>query len=178
MKQAQAKLRKLPTKAEALDQARAQIWGKKVSPKPTPVRDEDSPRPRDRDRWITLPKHLAAYAGELGVISQGHIWTHRVNRRAGWVDANGVKHYPDRGVYLGPVDALNPNYQRENKGPGQLHAKGAKTPQFVLGSEASSSNDHLSNNGRVLSPSGGRPRRMGMMTESRSWLMRAWGARR
>jgi hypothetical protein len=81
MVQASPKPRKRVTKAEALKQARAQIWAKKVLPKPRPARDEDSPRPRDRDRWFILPKHLAAYAGELGVISQGHIWTYRVDRQ-------------------------------------------------------------------------------------------------
>jgi hypothetical protein len=164
------------TLGAALEQARAQIRGEKVAPKQSA--DEHGAESRDRERWITLPKHLSMYVGEEGVISQGYVWTHRVDRKAARTDASGVKRTPVRLVNLGPVDAPGPNYQRENKGPGQLHAKGAKTPQFVLGSEASSSNDHLSNNGRVLSPSGGRPRRMGMMTESRSWLMRAWGARR
>ena len=157
MVNAATKTRKRLTQAEALDQARARIQAEKVSPKPKRVADEDSLGPRDREQWITLPKHLSMYVGEQGVISQGYVWTHRVDRRAGWTDADGVKHYPYRGVYLCPVDALDPNYQCENKGPGQRTAKGDKTPSSVLDSEASSSDGHLLETEGVLSPLGGRP---------------------
>jgi hypothetical protein len=139
------------TQAEALEQVRAQIRVEKVSPKPRWVRERsdgpdgpghsthDGSGQRDREQWITLPKHLSMYVGEQGVISQGYVWTHRVDRRAARTDANGVKRTPVRLVNLGPVDARNPNYQRENNGPGQQTVKGAKTPGFVLDSKASRS---------------------------------------
>src|SRR5919106_5758329 len=136
-----AKARKRLTQAEALEQARAQMRAERVSPKPkraTPrdgvrVTDEDISGPRDRERWITLPKHLSIYVGEQAVISQGYVWTHRVDRRAARTDDNGVKRTPVRLVNLGPVDALNPSYQRENDGPGQSLNKGCKNTDFVLG---------------------------------------------
>ena len=149
---AATKTRKRLTQCEALRRAREKIQLERVSPKPKRVTDDDSSGPRDRDRWVILPGHLASYAGELGVISQGHIWTYRVDRRAGWVDANGIKHYPDKGVYLGPVDALDPNYKRENNGPGQRSAEGDKTPGFVLGSEASGSRPPVRNRGGFVTP--------------------------
>jgi hypothetical protein len=77
------------------------------------------------------------------------------------VDDNGVKHTPVTAVYLGPVDALDPNCKPESKGPGQRPAEGDKTPGFVLGSEASGSSDHLLVNEEVLSPLGGRPKKNG-----------------
>jgi hypothetical protein len=150
------------TQTEALQQARAEIQAEQVSPKPKRVADDDGSEPRDRERWRPLPKHLAAYAGEQAIISQGHVWTHRVDRRAGWTDSDGVKHYPCRGVYLGPVDALDPNYQHaENKGPGKRAAEGDKTPSFVLGSKASSSDTCRLEADGVLAPLGGRPRKDG-----------------
>src|SRR5919106_683115 len=99
MVQASPKLRKRLTQAEALEQARARILAEESSPKPKPATDEDSSGPRDRERWITLPKHLALYPKEQAVISQGHIMTHRADRRSAWVDDKGVKHTPVRGVY-------------------------------------------------------------------------------
>jgi hypothetical protein len=159
MVRASPKLRKRLTQTEALEQAREQIRAEKVSRKPQPATNKESSGPRHRDQWISLPQHLAAYPNEQAVISQGHIWTHRVDRRAGWIDENGTKHYPFKSVYLGPADALNPNYQRENKGPGQQTVKGDKTTSFVLSSTASGSSDHLLKNVGVLSPAGGRPKK-------------------
>jgi hypothetical protein len=155
------KTRKRLTRAESLAQARAQLQAEKVSPKPKRVEDEDSPGPRDREQWLVLPRHLARYVGEQAVVSQGYIWTHRVDRRSARTDANRVKHSPVRAVCLGPVDALNPNYQRENNGSGQQTTKGAKTPSSVLGSKASRSDDHLLETEGVLSPAGGRPKKNG-----------------
>jgi hypothetical protein len=109
---AAAKTRKRPTQAEALEQARAQIQAEKVSPKTKRATDEVSSSPRDREQWITLPKHLAIYVGEQAVVSQGHIWTHRIDRREAWTDDKGVKHTPVKAVYLGPVEALDPNYTK------------------------------------------------------------------
>jgi hypothetical protein len=171
------KPRKRLSKAEALEQVRAQIWANKVSPKPKRATDEESSRPRDRDRWVTLPKHLAAYAGELGVISQGHIWTHRIDRRAARTDANGTRRTPVRLVNLGPVDALDPNYQHENNWPGQRTVKGAKTPRFVLGSKASRSDDHLLEHDGVLAPPGGRPRKDGQDDLIAQWANEGLGCK-
>ena len=173
-----AKPRKRLTRGEALEQARAQIQAEKVFPKPKQIADEERPGPRDREQWMTLQKHLAGYVGEQAVVSQGYIWTHRVDRRGAWTDDNGVKHSPVRAVCLGPAEALDPNYkpgQRpdgigtlagmgrsiQKKGPGQRTAEGDKTPGFVLGSEARGSSDHLSENKGVLAPPGGRPRKDG-----------------
>jgi hypothetical protein len=64
-------------------------------------------------------------------------------------------------VYLGAIDALDPNGKRENNGPGQQAAKGAKTSDFVLDSKASRSDDHLLETEGVLAPPGGRPRKDG-----------------
>jgi hypothetical protein len=80
------------------------------------------------------------------------VWTHRVDRRAARTHDNGVKRTPVRLVNLGPVDALDPHYKHEKKGPGQQTAKGAKTPGFVLRSAVSGSSDHLLENEGVLSP--------------------------
>ena len=52
----------------------------------THSREKKPAFPRDRERWLTLPNHLAYYAGEQGVISQGAIWTHRINWGASWID--------------------------------------------------------------------------------------------
>jgi hypothetical protein len=112
---------------------------------------------------MTLPKHLSMYVGEQGVISQGYVWTHRVDRRAARTDTSGVKRTPVRLVNLGPVDALNPSYQRENNRPGQQAAKGAKTPDFVLDSKASRSDDHLLETEGLWHPLEVGPERMGMM---------------
>jgi hypothetical protein len=158
---APVKSRKRLTQAEALEQARAQIWAEQVTPKTKRVTDHDSSGPKDREQWIVLPKHLALYVGEQVVISQGHIWTHRIDRRSARVGSDGVKHTPVRLVCLGPVDALDPNYKRENIGPGQRTAKGDKTPDFVLGSDAGCTDSHLSGNKGVLSPLGGRPKKNG-----------------
>ena len=98
--------------------------------------DEDGLVSRDRERWISLPKHLAAYIGEQAVISQGWLWTHRIDRHSATTDSQGTTHIPARLVYLGPVDALDPNYKPENKGLGQSTIEGDKTLDFVLGSEA------------------------------------------
>jgi hypothetical protein len=143
---APTKTRRL-TQAEALDQVRAQILAEQVSPKPKRARDADSSGPRDRDRWITLPKHLAIYPKEQAIISQGHLWSHRIDRRAAWVDNRGAKHTPVRLVYLGPVDSLNSNYMPENKRPGQQTVEGDKTHDFVLGSDASCTNSRLTEKG-------------------------------
>jgi hypothetical protein len=163
------KPRKRLTQAEALEQARARLQEEESSPKPRRARAEDNTGPRDRERWITLPKHLAMYPGEIGVIDQGWIWSHRIDRRAARTDANGVKHTPVRVVCLGPVDALNPNFKHENKRPGQRNAKGVKTSQFVLGSDATCTDDRLSSGKGFLAPPfnsdqgrfGGRPKKDG-----------------
>jgi hypothetical protein len=155
------KPRKRLTQAEALEQARARLQEEESSPKPRRAKGEDNSGPRDRERWITLPKHLSMYTGEKGVIDQGHIWTHRIDRRAARTDANGARRTPVRLVNLGPVEALDPHYNRENKGPGQQTTKGAKTPDFVLDSKASRSEDHLLETEVVLAPPGGRPRKDG-----------------
>ena len=149
------------TKAVALEQARAQIRAEQVHPKERRTSGEDGSNTRDRERWITLPKHLAMYAGEQAVISSGWIWTHRIDRLHSWTDPQGNKHAPVRLVCLGPADALDPNYKPENKGLSQPTAEGDKTPDFVLGSDASCSSEHLLENEGVLSPPGGRPKKNG-----------------
>jgi hypothetical protein len=161
MVQAPPKPRKRLTQAEALEQARAQIKEDQARPKPKRVADEDSSGQRDRERWITLPKHLAQYLGEQAVISSGWIWTHRIDRHSARVDSDGVKLIPVHPVCLGPVDALDPNYKPENLGLGQPTIEGDKTPDFMLGSDASCSSEHLSGNEGVLSPLGGRPKKNG-----------------
>ena len=127
------------TQAEALEQARAQIKETEARPRPKRVAGEDSSGQRDRERWITLPTHLAVYGGEQAVISSGWLWTHRLNRLHSWTDSQGNKHTPVYLVCLGPVDALDPNYKAGNKGLGQSTIEGDKTPDFVLGSDASCS---------------------------------------
>jgi hypothetical protein len=166
--------KRLPSRSEALARARAQIRAERVSPKPkrgTKERSdglggsghstEDNSGPRDRERWITLPKHLSMYTGEQGVIDQGFVWVHRVDRRAARTGRDGVKRTPVRLINLGRVGVLDPNYQRENNGPGGPTAKGDKTSEFVLGSATSGSSDRLLKKEGVLSPLGGRPKKNG-----------------
>jgi hypothetical protein len=153
--------RKRLTQSEALEQARAQIKEAEARPKPKRAANDDSSETRDRERWVVLPKHLAAYMGEQAVVSQGWLWTHRLNRHSATTDSRGTKHIPVELVCLGPVAALDPNYKPENKGPGQSTVEGDKTPDSVLDSDASCSIEHLSENGRVLSPLGGRPKKNG-----------------
>jgi hypothetical protein len=100
MVQSPRKPRKRLTQAEALEQARRQIKEAEARPKPKRVADEDSSGQRDRERWVTLPKHLAAYIGEEAVISQGWLWTHRIDRLHATTDAQGTKHIPVRLVCL------------------------------------------------------------------------------
>ncbi|HZA23530.1 MAG TPA: hypothetical protein VFA32_13180 [Dehalococcoidia bacterium] len=175
MVSAPAKARKRLTQAEALEQARERIRAEKEAPKQST--DKDGSGSGGRERWLLLPKHLSMYAGEQGVVDQGRIWSHRADRRAARTDANGVKHTPVRLINLGPVDALDPNYKRENNGPGQPTAKGAKTPSFVLGSKASGSSDHLLETEGVLSPPGGRPRKDGQDDLIAQWAGEGLGAK-
>lgn len=77
------------------------------------------------------------------------------------MDAHGVKHTPVKLINLGPVDSLDPNYQRENNASGQHAGKGAKTSGFVLDSNASRSDDHLLECDGGLASPGGRPRKDG-----------------
>jgi hypothetical protein len=149
------------TQAQALQQVREQIKEAESQPKSKRIDSQDSTETRDRERWITLPKHLAQYVGEQAVISSGWIWTHRLDRLHSWTDSQGNKHTPVRLVCLVPADALDPNYKPEKKGLSQPTAEGDKTPDFVLGSDASCSSEHLSENEGVLSPSGGRPKKNG-----------------
>jgi hypothetical protein len=149
------------TQAQALQQVREQIKEAEARPKPKRVADEDSTETRDRDRWVVLPKHLSQYVGEQAVISQGVLWTHRIDRHSATTDSQGTKHIPVQLVCLGPTDALDPNYKPENKGLGQQSVEGDKTPGFMLGSDATCTNSHLSENERVLSPLGGRPKKNG-----------------
>jgi hypothetical protein len=93
------------------------------------------------------------------------------------MDDTGVKHYPVKGVYLGPVDALDPNYKRENNGPRHPTAKGAKTPRFVLDSKASSSDGHRLEHDEVLAPLGGRPRKEGYDDLIAQWAGEGLGCR-
>jgi hypothetical protein len=147
------------TQAQALQQVREQIKEAESRPKSKRIDSQDSTETRDRERWITLPKHLAQYVGEQAVISSGWIWTHRLDRLHSWTDSQGNKHTPVRLVCLVPADALDPNYKPGNKGLSQPTAEGDKTPDFVLGSDASCSSEHLSGNEEVLSPLGGRPKK-------------------
>ena len=148
------------SKAEALEQARLQLREQQARPKdPRAAGGNQSGPARDRDRWIPLPKHLACYAEEQAVISHGSIWNHRIDPYSATVDADGVRHTPVSLVSIGPLAALDPNYQRENPAPGQPDSEGDKTPGFVLGAGASRSIDHSSETGRVLSPLGGRPKK-------------------
>jgi len=153
--------RKRLSKSEALEQARSLLKEDHDIRRPKNVTTEDRAIPRDRDRPIELPSHLAVHPGEHGIISSGFIWTHRADWQASIIDAVGTKRTPIRPVCLGPVAALNPDFKSENPGPGQAEAEGDKTPGFVLGSGASRSIDHLSENERVLSPQGGRPKKTG-----------------
>ena len=114
------------TKAVALEQARAQIRAEQVHPKERRTSGEDGSNTRDRERWITLPKHLAMYAGEQAVISSGWIWTHRIDRHSARVDSDGVKLIPVHPVCLGPVDALDPNYKPKIRGWVNRLLKGTK----------------------------------------------------
>jgi hypothetical protein len=139
MVQAPPKPRKRLTQAEALEQARRQMKEAEARPKPKRAANDDSVETRDRERWVVLPKHLAAYVGEQAVISSGWIWTHRLDRLHSWTDSQGNKHTPVRLVCLGPADALDPNYKPEKKELSQPTAEGDKTPDFVLGSDASCS---------------------------------------
>jgi len=161
MVQAPPKPRKWLTQAEALEQVRAQIRAEQFHPKERRTSGEDAPDTRDRERWIALPKHLAQYVGEQAVIRSGWIWTHRIDRIHSWTDSQGNKHIPVRLVCLGPVAALDPHYKPENKALGQSTVEGDKIPNFVLGSKARCSSDHLSENEGVLSPLGGRPKKNG-----------------
>jgi hypothetical protein len=128
------------TQAEALERVRKQMKEAEARPKPKRVADEDSSGPRDRDRWVSLPKHLAQYVGEQAVVSQGWLWTHRIDRHSARVDSDEVKRTPVHPVCLGPVDALDPNYKPKNKGLGQSTVEGDKTPDLVLGLEATCTN--------------------------------------
>ncbi len=143
----QAKPRKL-TRAEALEQARAQIKEDQARPtKSERAANDDSSEARDRDRHISLPKHLAQFAGEAGVVSQGWVWTHRLDRHSATTDSQGTKHIPVKLVCLGPVAALEPNYQPEKPGLGKQTAEGNKSGDFVLNSNASRPSDHLESEG-------------------------------
>jgi hypothetical protein len=161
------KPRKRLTQAEALERARAQLKEAEARSKPKRVADEDDSGQRDRDRWVTLPRRLGEYVGEQAVISQGWLWTHRIDRLHATTDSQGTKHIPVRPVCLGPTDVLDPNYKPKNKGLGQSTVEGDKTLGFMLGSEATCTNSHLSENEGFLSPPwtgsgqalGGRPKK-------------------
>jgi hypothetical protein len=99
----------------ALEQVRKQIKEDQTRSKPRGVADEDSSETRDRERWVSLPKHLAQYTEERAVVSQGWLWTHRLDRRHATTDSQGTKHIPVRLVCLGPVAALDPNYEPKIK---------------------------------------------------------------
>jgi hypothetical protein len=155
--------RKRLTQAEALEQARAQIKEAGPRSKPKRVADEDSSEVRDRDRHVILPKHLAQYAEEQAVVSQGALWTHRLDRHSATTDSQGTTHIPVRLVCLGPVDALDPNFKPGNKSLGQSTIEGDKTLDFVLGSEATCIDSHVSENGGFCHPLAAGLRRTGMM---------------
>jgi hypothetical protein len=86
---------------------------------------------------------LSQYVGEQAVISQGVLWTHRIDRHAATTDSQGTKHIPVKLVCLGPVHALGPSRQREKTGLGQRAAEGNKSRDFVLNGNASRPSDHL-----------------------------------
>jgi hypothetical protein len=142
MRQKSTKPKRL-TKAVALVQARERIRKDQFQVKAKRSTDEDGSGPRDGDQWLALPKHLAGYVDEQAVLSQGYVWSHRPDWGASWVDDAGVKHIPVRPVCLGPTDALHPNYRPGNSSLSQSSVKGCKNTEFVLGSEATCTNDHL-----------------------------------
>jgi hypothetical protein len=150
--------RKRLTQSEALEQARAQIKEAEARSKPRRAANDDSSETRDRERWIVLPKHLAAYVGEEAVISQGWLWTHRIDRHSASVDSDGVKRMTVYPVCLGPVAALEANYQPEKPGLGKQTAEGNKSRDFVLNSHASQPSDHLVSDGGNSDTLLGRPR--------------------
>jgi hypothetical protein len=156
--QAPPKLRARLTQAEALEQARKQMKEDQARPKPKRVADEDSSETRDRDRWVGLPKHLSQYIGEQAVISQGVLWTHRIDRHSATTDSQGTKHIPVRLVCLGPVAALDPNYQREKTGLGQRAPEGNKSRDFVLNGNASQPSSHRASEGGNSDTPLGRPK--------------------
>jgi hypothetical protein len=101
---------------------------------------------------------LSQYVGEQAVISQGVLWTHRIDRHAATTDSQGTKHIPVKLVCLGPVDALDPSRQREKTGLGQRTSEGNKSRDFVLNSNASQPSDHLVSDGGNSDTLLGRPR--------------------
>jgi hypothetical protein len=88
-----------------LEQARQQIQKQQNQDKPQ--RSDDERQRRDVERWLTVPPHLAEFPGEPGVIADGLIWTHRMDREASWEDKQGVRHIPVKAVCLGSVEAIN-----------------------------------------------------------------------
>jgi hypothetical protein len=101
---------------------------------------------------------MAQYTGEQGVISSGWIWTHRIDRHSATTDSQGTKHIPVKLVCLGPVAALDPNYQREKTGLGQRAPEGNKSRDFVLNGNASQPSDYLASNKGNFDTPLGRPK--------------------
>ena len=112
--------------------------------------------PRVGDRWVTLPNHLALSAGEQAVVSQGHVWVHRVDWDATWVDERGTKHPPVRGVCLGPEGVLEPPWKI---GRGLGSPVGDKTPEFISGENGSRPGHHPQEYQLGIGKRGGRPRK-------------------
>jgi len=149
-------VRKRLTQGEALQQARAQMREHQAWPKPKWINSQDSSDTRARDRHVILPKHLAQYVGEQAVISQGVLWTHRIDQLHASTDSPGNKHIPVWLVCLGPVAALDPNYQPEKSGLGQRASEGNRSRDFVLNGNASRPGDYLeSEGGNSDTPLGG-----------------------
>ena len=146
------------TQAQALQQVREQIKEAASRPKSKRIDSQDSAETRDRERWVVLPEHLSQYVGEQAVISQGVLWTHRIDRHAATTDSQGTNHIPVKLVCLGPVDALNPNYQPEKPGLGKQTAEGNKSRDFVLNLNASQPSDHLVSDGGNSDTLLGRPK--------------------
>jgi hypothetical protein len=152
------KQRKRLTQAEALEQARRQMKEAETRSKPKRVADEDSSEVRDRDRHVILPKHLAQYVGEEAVVSQGVLWTHRLDRHSATTDSQGTKHIPVKLVCLGPAAVLDPNNQPAKSGLGQRTAEGNKSGDFVLNSNASRPSDYPVSEGDNFDTPLGRPK--------------------
>jgi hypothetical protein len=74
------------------------------------------------------------------------------------MDSQGTKHLKVRLICLGPVAALDPNYQPEKSGLGQRTSEGNKSRDFVLNSNASQPSDHLVSDGGNSDTFLGRPR--------------------
>jgi hypothetical protein len=138
---------------QALERAREQIKQAETQPRSKSQGEERGSR--DGDRWITLPDHLARYAGEQAVISSGFVWTHHLDWATCWEDEKGVGHIPVKGVCLGPVEVLT---EPEKIKPGGKDSSYAKTPDFVSEQNSSRPGDHQQWS-RSFGIAGGRPKK-------------------